>query len=208
MIRLTKSPEPEVLAEQKIVWTAEYVGGVDRRRYAHADIRTALRDETRRKCAYCESRMEHVSPAHIEHIIPKSRRPDLVCEWSNLTIACQTCNVNKGTYFDLVCPLLNPYVDDPKAHLRWKGPWVIPISADTGKVTVTRLDLNRSELLYKRMREQERALDILTQMNRSPEPVRIALQEDLHNMLRDDAEFSAAVNALVDSEMESASTST
>ena len=45
------------------------------------------------------------------HKLPKSKFPELVCDWENLTIACPKCNTNKGDYdLPLECPLLGPAV--------------------------------------------------------------------------------------------------
>ncbi|MFC3243972.1 HNH endonuclease [Gordonia humi] len=82
------------------------------------------------KCAYCESVIEDVAPAHVEHILPKSIFPKLVLEWSNLTLCCPTCNANKKDYYSTEVSLLNPYVDDPSNHLMFLGAfvWSIPSS--------------------------------------------------------------------------------
>jgi uncharacterized protein (TIGR02646 family) len=200
MIGLTKTEEPAVLSANKVAWTAEFVGGEDKHRYAHQDIRNALRVETYRKCAYCESRMEHVAPSNVEHITPKSVKPELVCDWKNLTLACPACNTKKGAYYSPECALVNPYADDPGAHLRWIGPMIEAVTPDRGKVTVTRLDLNRAELLYQRASEMKRALDILNRMSANPGPISEALEEDLRAMILDDAEYAAAVRALVERE--------
>ena len=200
MIRLSKLDEPPILASNAATWTAEFAAGDDKRRYAHEDIRSALRDETHHKCAYCESRMEHVTSGNVEHIIPKSVKPELVCDWNNLTLACPLCNSKKGTYYSVDCPLINPYVDNLDSHFRWIGPMLGAVTPDRGRVTVTRLDLNRGELLYKRMRVMESALDILTSIAANPGPVGEALEEDLRSMILDDAEYAAAVRALVSRE--------
>ena len=200
MIGLSKADEPEVLAINRATWTAEFSAGDDKRRYAHEDIRDALRGETHRKCAYCESRMEHVAPGNVEHIIPKSVKPELVCDWNNLTLACPLCNTKKGAYYSVDCPLINPYVDNLDEHLRWIGPMLDAITPDRGRVTVRRLDLNRAELLYKRMHAMEKALDILNSMATHPGPISEALKEDLRAMILDDAEYASAVRALVNRE--------
>ena len=54
----------------------------------------ALRKSTSGKCMYCESKMEHISYAHVEHIKPKSKFPELEFEWTNLGFSCQICNTN------------------------------------------------------------------------------------------------------------------
>lgn len=195
MIKLVKGDEPQVLAHNKAAWTAEFESGKDRRHYAHPEVRDALRQETHRKCAYCESHMEHVSPSHVEHIVPKSRRPELVCEWVNLTLACSVCNTNKRDYYDEECPLLNPYADHPEQHLFWVGPMVRAKTPDVGRVTVRRLDLNRSELLYKRAETIERALTIVELMETGNDAVKKALQIELDELLGESGEHSAAARA-------------
>lgn len=197
VIQLSKGPEPSVLATNKVAWTAEFEAGVDRRRYAHQEIRDALIGETARKCAYCESRMEHVAPSNVEHMVPKSVRTNLVCEWTNLTLACPTCNTKKGDYYDDGCPLLNPYEDDPDDHLRWVGPMVFAVTPDRGRVTRSRLALNRSELLFQRGQRIDRARELLELIADSAPAVGRALGEDLRSMQLADAEYSAAVRAFI-----------
>ncbi|MBR6059028.1 MAG: HNH endonuclease [Victivallales bacterium] len=45
-------------------------------------------------CSYCE--MHLASKLEVEHVQPKSRHPEKVCEWSNLLLACGNCNSTKG----------------------------------------------------------------------------------------------------------------
>ena len=58
MIRPCKGCEPQILVENRDVWTTEYVNwletrtGREPRRYAAPDIRAALEAETHSKCAY------------------------------------------------------------------------------------------------------------------------------------------------------------
>src|SRR6266852_2525323 len=101
MIKLTKGPIPEVLAANSAAWTEEYMQYVQNGevvpsnvafRYRHPQIKTALVNETREKCAYCESKNRHVSPGETDHIAPRSRRPDLAFVWDNLTYTCDECN--------------------------------------------------------------------------------------------------------------------
>jgi uncharacterized protein (TIGR02646 family) len=195
VIKLDKLSEPTVLTENSTGWAARFEQDSSLRDYAHSDIRLRLREETHKKCAYCESRMEHVSPSNIEHIVPKSIRPDLVCTWSNLTLACEICNTSKGTYYNEDSPLINPYTDDPNEHLVWLGPMVSHITPDKGRLTKTRLKLNRPELLYQRAQQLERLKDIIDQLSNSPQSVKDALQQDIEALVDDDAEFAAASRA-------------
>jgi uncharacterized protein (TIGR02646 family) len=96
------------------------------------------------KCAYCESHVEHVSHAHVEHYRPKGGVSEdqthpgyywLGYTWTNLLLACPRCNgrAGKGMQFPVrgqraMCPgdsldaedplLLDPTGDDdPEEHI-------------------------------------------------------------------------------------------
>jgi len=207
MIGLDKRPIPPVLATNAVRWTAEYaallagdttVPEAARRRYAHQEVRAELRIETRGKCAYCESRIEHVAFAHIEHILPKATCPELVCTWVNLTLACGRCNTAKGEYYSQDCPLLNPYEDDVNEHLLFAGPLVMHQTVDRGMVTVFRLQLNRAELMARRKEAIEAAQRILDLLRQAPPgPATDALEASLDELIDGAGEFSASTRAYV-----------
>jgi uncharacterized protein (TIGR02646 family) len=96
---LTKSDTPAVLISSATAWTAEYLESLRTGRpttpWRHSDVVGALGGETFGKCAYCEAIIADVSYPHVEHMCPKSVRPDLVVKWDNLTIACTRCNTEK-----------------------------------------------------------------------------------------------------------------
>ena len=62
------------------------------------------------KCAYCEQKIVVKRESTIEHYRPKSDYYWLAYEWSNLFIACNTCNGKKGDKFEVnkrwapICP--------------------------------------------------------------------------------------------------------
>lgn len=69
--------------------------------YKGVDVVTALRDLFKKKCAYCESNFEAVSPMDIEHYRPKAGVKDddthrgywwLAANWDNLLASCIDCN--------------------------------------------------------------------------------------------------------------------
>ena len=132
MIPLNKIPEPQILTNNKTKWTKEYLSALKkeipmtntiRNRYKRKEIKEALIKETSGKCAYCESKLLHISYGDIEHILPKSKYPELYVEWTNLTLSCELCNRNgKNDYYDKENPLLNPYIDNPYEHLLAYGP--------------------------------------------------------------------------------------
>ena len=50
------------------------------------------------KCVYCgRSRTSHGIVIHVDHIQPRSKRPDLALDINNLQITCEDCNLGKGT---------------------------------------------------------------------------------------------------------------
>ena len=204
MIPIHLGPEPQVLVEHGAVWGEEYerciVNSYNERpeRYRRDDIRDALRVETYKKCAYCESFFEHVSYSHIEHILPKSRFPLLVCNWPNLTLACSVCNTNKGDYHDAAAPLLNPYSDEVELEVVFYGPMAIDRS-DRARLTIAKLKLNRPALLFKRQQALYDILRIieLIASNNANQAIRNALVEELHDRLGADAEYSSCAYRFV-----------
>ena len=207
MISIALGPEPPVLIQNSVGWGQEYATALQNghdnppERYRREDIRDALKEETSRKCAYCESVFEHVAYSHIEHILPKSRAPLLVCSWSNLTLACPICNNNKGTYYDPSAPLLNPYLDDPEEELSFYGPMALERSAKA-KLTIVKLKLNRPELLLKRHDKLREILHIMELILASGEnqALKRALLVELRESSKCDAEFANCVRCFIDLE--------
>ena len=116
MIRLEKGPAPEILVRNGPRWTHVLILRAQRgqrpkisesSRYRHPQIKDALIAETAGKCAYCESKLLHIAFGHIEHVAPKSRRPDLAFAWNNLTLSCELCNLQKGVREDLRLPAVS-----------------------------------------------------------------------------------------------------
>ena len=73
--------------------------------YAHESVKAALIADQRGKCAFCESRVTHVSYGDVEHFRPKRGVHQskgqplsktgyywLAYDWDNLFLACQLCN--------------------------------------------------------------------------------------------------------------------
>lgn len=209
MIKLSKEPEPRILEQFGTAWAQRYVDHVengasiapaDRTRYRHPDIKTVLRLETAEKCAYCESKIVHVAFGDVEHILPKSRRPELVVSWSNLTLVCSVCNSAKGDYFEPTHPLLNPYNDDPSEHLQFLGPLVMGRIADPlGDRTVRRLKLQRIALI-ERKKDRLEALKVLvdTWATMPFGPDKDLVRTQILDELADDKEFAATARAFVE----------
>lgn len=88
-------------------------------RYGHQEIRDALESVYKNKCAYCETKIEPVATAHIDHHrpintyigqYPNGQRQDhlgyywLGYEWTNLVLSCPACNGTKSSKYHLVNP--------------------------------------------------------------------------------------------------------
>jgi hypothetical protein len=100
--------------------------------------------------------VEDVSYPHVDHILPKTARPDLVVEWTNLTWACGVCNVNKGSYYQPKAALLNPYEDSIPEHIAFQGPALFAaLTSDKGERTIGQLKLMRNPLFLERLRRIE-----------------------------------------------------
>jgi len=93
--------------------------------YAHETVKTTLIEAQHHKCAFCESKITHISYGDVEHFRPKKAYCQnandalttpgyywLAYEWDNLFLACQICNQrHKGNLF----PLANP-ADRASSH--------------------------------------------------------------------------------------------
>ena len=126
MIQLHRPPIPAPLAATapaaaKALWAAWKKGEkleIKASIYAHAAVKTTLREAQRDKCAYCET-LNPTSHDVVEHFRPKNgwrqRRGDplrypeyfwLAYDWENLLFACDRCN-DAGHKQNLF-PLRNP----------------------------------------------------------------------------------------------------
>lgn len=153
MQNLTKIAKPKVLRDNEAQWTADYVNaiaagdGSQHEKWRHPEIKKALRDEVKSRCAYCEAFVDDVSFPHVEHIIPKAVAPDLAHRWANLTSACGRCNVAKHDFYDAENGILNPYIDEVAEHIRFLGNLIQwGLGSARGELTVKRLGLESKRL--------------------------------------------------------------
>lgn len=211
MIRIKKNEKPKILVDNEIAWTKEYCdclaagnkpGEEVANRYNEPSIKDALEKETHGKCAYCESKIKHISYGDIEHILPKNKnaRPDLYVKWENLTLACEQCNRSgKRTYYDPQMLLINPYIDEPSEHLRDIGPLVMPFLGDDRAIATEKvLKLNRAPLVEKRS-ERIKSVEVLLQSWAKEQNLTLKslIEEELHNEYSDDKEFSSTIKAFL-----------
>ena len=210
MIRLNQGARPQVLVEKGEEWTAEYVkwcgnpwARTEPRRYAHPEVRSALESGTHSKCAYCEGRISDVAYTHIEHKLPKRKHPQLVCAWENLTIACPRCNTNKGDYDVPECSLLDPYIDDVEEEVAFGGPLALARGGARARATITRLGLNRKDLLFERgeaLMSLHRLIDLVGRAASEPDVLR-SLWLEIDAVTALEREFSSACRQFVASQI-------
>ena len=200
MIHLIQRAKPQILLKNEQAWTVEYLGwwqnrlGPEPQRYRHSQIRSTLEAETHLKCAYCEARIKGIAYTHIEHKLPKKNHPKMVCVWENLTIACPKCNTNKGEYDEPNCPLLDPYVDDVENWIAFYGSLALSRGGPRGRATITRLDLNRMDLVYERGQaiiQLDFLLELVERAVSQPDAC-VQLWLEIDTMISDAAEFASA----------------
>ena len=205
MIRLTKTDKPKVLVDHEDEWRIEYMQevaaglarGKRKKRYNHPSIKSELIYETVGKCAYCESKIMHVSWGEIEHIVPVSQNPALVVAWDNLTLACPVCNGTKSDYWEEGNEILNPYVDQPDEHVIFAGPVVLARpGSQRGATTIDQIGLNRPGLIERRQERLDRINHLLNAFEAmTPGPSRDAVAGVLKAEAEKSMEFSATVTA-------------
>lgn len=208
MIRLTKSEKPQILQENEELWKTEILTLIQQNqtipnslatKYRHEEIKTAVLSETNQKCAYCESKILHVHHSEIEHIKPKSKFPEQTFEWTNLTISCSLCNNKKSDFYDESRPLINPFVDNPDDHLDSEGPLLFALDSSTkGKISILKLDLNRSALLLNRSEKLKPLLSLVARINSETDSTKKEiLKDELIAESSSDKEYSFIVKKLL-----------
>jgi uncharacterized protein (TIGR02646 family) len=166
MIRVERGPEPDSFAVRAAGWDRRFEEAHRRNPELTASqfwssVRAQVRADAEAlyaafhgKCAYCEARMAHVSPPHVEHYHPKSKFPDRMFDWQNWLLSCGRCNDIKWAHFpdcDGQPCLLDPTAEDPSMHLDFLRARVLGRTR-RGEETIKLVGLDRSPL------EDERAL--------------------------------------------------
>ncbi|MBZ9795573.1 HNH endonuclease [Mesorhizobium sp. ES1-4] len=190
MIQLIKGIEPAILAANAATWTevltdklaaGEVPTPAEKTRYRNPQIKNSLVAETHGKCAYCESKLQHIHHGDVEHIYPKSLDPEQTFVWQNLTLACEICNQNKSDLDPYLEHIIDPYALDPEGHLIFHGGLVFARGTPEGVATLALLKLHRAELVEMRDRHVEKIMGIYAQIldTTLPRVVRQALYDDL-----------------------------
>jgi uncharacterized protein (TIGR02646 family) len=207
MIKLTKKAAPAELERNALKWTKAIEDHIsanttptkaEKSRYNCKEVKDTLMAETNGKCAYCESKFEHIAYGDIEHIISKNNNTSVHFKWENLTLACDRCNTNKGEKSNI----LNPYEVDPEELFTFAGGLILgkPQHRDA-VITERELKLNRAPLVEKRNERIKRIYEnVLIGLQNKDEAIKKVIIEDvLINEVKDDVEFAAVSRAYIKS---------
>lgn len=155
MIKINKLSTPQILIENRQMWTQELMDAVNHyggyskipqqekdallSHYKHKDIQSALARSSHNKCAFCECMPGESGNIEVEHFEPKSLYPERTFEWDNLLPVCRKCNEAKSNFDTHLEPIINPAKEDPEQVLTYKDLELSPIpgSATTEKTKKT-----------------------------------------------------------------------
>lgn len=166
MIKLQRGEIPEYLTGDRALQLTEEYATTEKSVWNKKKIKDPLSESSFHKCAYCETDLTDPSTyMEVEHFHPKSLRPDLVVEWTNLLPACKRCNGTKNDDDISIRPIINPYDMDPRHEFCFEH-FCIFGSTELGENTETILNLNDEDLFIKRCRVAGAAKNSLEQMNR------------------------------------------
>jgi len=159
----------------------------------------ALRKSTAGKCMYCESKIEHNSYAHVEHIKPKAKYPELEFSWDNLGFSCQVCNTNKGDKYDETTPFIDPYTENPEDYIVFLEFYLYPRQgSERGEYTIKELDLNRPNLIERRKERIKKLIVMINAAYRtSSENLRNQAITELKAEADKDKEYSGMVKSVL-----------
>lgn len=93
----------------------------------YGDAARYLRDRLGRFCSYCERKI-HVNLA-VEHVVPKSQKPELEKDWGNFLLACTNCNSQKRDKPVEPADYLWPDTDDTLAAFTYEPSGAIKVAA-------------------------------------------------------------------------------
>lgn len=165
----------QIIAQGKLLnlgWSDDHYLDLKKR------VREHLRIQQSNRCAFCRLRISRSQfYPHLEHIVPKDRRPEFTFLPINLAWCCQRCNFGKGTNNTLTTPnlpnyptdsigfnIVNPYHDHFLQHFDLIEDLILVVKDDSekGSNTYDFYKLNRIELAEDRAYELKTVFQNLT----------------------------------------------
>jgi HNH endonuclease len=117
----------------------------------YSDYKPWLRDDFAFRCVYCLQRemwsRERNAVFSVDHVVPRSVNPGLVCDYGNLVYACLRCNSARQDV-----AVLDPTREGMARHLRVEEDGTVTGLTEDGAVLVELLHLNAVSALQERRR--------------------------------------------------------
>ncbi len=171
MIHVNRGPQPKGFGKQSSRWRDEFreaqklnrtssssaFWSTVRRHTAMLQYVEVLKNAFHGKCCYCEAKIDHISPLHVEHFRPKGSNhfPNLMFVWENWLLACPRCNTSKASRFpfcdgDHPC-FIDPAAEEPSDHIESLEAQILS-KTQRGEVTIKEIALDRLPLTQDRAR--------------------------------------------------------
>ncbi|MEY4978016.1 MAG: hypothetical protein RLZZ352_286 [Pseudomonadota bacterium] len=93
----------------------------------YGDAAPYLGERLGRFCSYCERKIP--ASLAVEHVVPKSHKPELKKDWGNFLLACANCNSHKGRQAVDRTAFLWPDTDDTLAAFTYAPSGAIKVAA-------------------------------------------------------------------------------
>ena len=132
--------------------------GNNRKRFhPYNEAKADLLDRLGDYCSYCE----RTGDLHIEHVVPRSRRPDLAEEWTNFLLGCANCNGTKRDRNHSRDGYIWPDQDDTQAAFEYLRDGIVDVRHDLPETDRVRaMNLFKLVGLGRRPRKDPRAGDM------------------------------------------------
>ena len=128
-------------------------------------------------CSYCE----RPTDVNIEHVKPKSRYPELECDWENLLLACTNCNSTKGKKDPCFDSFLFPHRDNTFRAFHYSEGGIVTIVKGTKWAEKARATLELVGLDKTPSDTTLQASDLRWEKRRETWEVATIAKEDLKN---------------------------
>ncbi len=211
----THSRRVEIINTQKYIDELNY-----NNRYKQVDVKSALKELYKNKCAFCEQRVEQ---GHIEHYRPKTIYYWLAFSWDNLIFACSLCNENKGKNFEIENTqvtfqnsdenikhihtssssydkleqpkMVNPEVTDPSGKIKFDKRGFVESDDERFAYTIKICQIDRADLNDERRKLlntfKEDIQSILVEF-KNPDEQRVAIETIVRKFIRDSKDSTSS----------------
>lgn len=173
MRSIIRLPEPQILINKKVIWLSNLISSgknrPDSNKYANENIKIQLNSMSFNKCFYCETKLKG-KRIEVDHHIEVSVDITKSFEWTNLYLACDSCN-NKIPHSVIpIYDTLNPCIDnDTKIleHLTFKDELIEPLNNSIlGLKTIQKYRLDSEVLDTRRLKSLKLFLTLICEIRK------------------------------------------